>query len=104
VAGKSFYGPSTIKRSRRTQAQMDAFHDALLVIVNEQPPMTIRQAYYQAEVRGLVEKEETGYRKVQQGITKLRETGRLPYALIVDNTRWQRRATTNRSAVDMVLE
>jgi hypothetical protein len=35
--------------------------------------MTVRQAFYQAEVKGLVEKEETGYDKVQRVLLKLRK-------------------------------
>lgn len=52
------YGTSHIKRSRRTNAEMESFYDALLDVVEEQRPMTVRQVFYQAEIRQLVEKEE----------------------------------------------
>ena len=58
---KEFYGTSPIKRHRRTKAEMEPFYQVLLDVVREQQPMTVRQAFYQAEVMGLVEKEETGY-------------------------------------------
>ena len=35
-------------------------------------PMTVRQAFYQATVRGLVEKAESGYGKVQADLTVMR--------------------------------
>jgi hypothetical protein len=94
---------SLIKRTRRTKSQMEDFYRALLEIVEEFYPMTVRQAFYQAEVRRLVEKEETGYDKVQRALLKLRQAARIPYSWIVDNTRWQRKPTTY-SSVEEVLE
>ena len=41
--------------------------------------MTVRQVFYQATVRGLVEKAESGYAKVQSDLTLLRRSGELPY-------------------------
>jgi hypothetical protein len=41
--------------------------------------MTVRQVFYQATVRGLVEKAESGYAKVQTDLTLLRRSGELPY-------------------------
>ena len=41
--------------------------------------MTVRQVFYQATVRDLVEKSEAGYSKVQTNLTLLRRTGHLPY-------------------------
>jgi hypothetical protein len=76
-----FYEASPIKRRRRTKAQMEAFYSALLEIVAPQRPMTIRQAFYQAEVKGLVEKEESGYDKVQRALMKLRKDGSMPHYL-----------------------
>ena len=54
----SAYGTSPIKRHRRTNAKMESFYEALIDVVEEQQPMTVRQVFYQAEVRGLVEKAE----------------------------------------------
>ena len=53
--------------------------------------MTVRQVFYQATVRGLVEKEESGYTKVQTDLTVMRRSGELPYSWLADNTRWQRK-------------
>jgi hypothetical protein len=56
--------------------------------------MTVRQVFYQATVRGLAEKAETGYDKVQNDLTVLRRAGDLPYDYLADNTRWQRKPRT----------
>src|SRR5262245_41432226 len=56
--------------------------------------MTVRQVFYQATVRGLVEKAESGYNKVQTDLVLLRRAGDLPYNWLADNTRWQRKPTT----------
>jgi hypothetical protein len=54
-------------------------------------PMTVRQAFYQATVRGIVEKSEAGYNKVQTDLVQMRRSGMLPYGWLADNTRWQRK-------------
>jgi len=65
-------------------------------------PMTVRQVFYQATVRGLVEKAETGYARVQRALADLRREGRLPFRWIADNTRWQRKPRTWRSPEEAV--
>jgi predicted enzyme related to lactoylglutathione lyase len=77
-------------------------------------PMTVCQVFYQATVRGIVEKSEAGYAKVQTDLVHMRKAGfwrrspmtlgevpgpltellRLPYGWLADNTRWQRKPTT----------
>jgi hypothetical protein len=47
-------------------------------ILEDMRPMTVRQVFYQATVRGLVQKEESGYDKVQTDLTKLRRAGEIP--------------------------
>jgi hypothetical protein len=74
-------------KGRAREEEMEALHDALYAIVEEQQPMTVRQVFYQATVRGLVEKEESGYDKVQVNLAKMRRDERLPWDWIVDNTR-----------------
>ena len=98
----SVYGASPIKRPRRTNAEMEDFYDELLVVVERQQPMTVRQVFYQAEVNGLVEKAETGYIKVQRALMAIRTAKRLPFQWIVDNTRWQRKPTTYDKVEDAV--
>ena len=90
----SSYKASRIKRPRATKAEVQARRHALLHIVAEQRPMTVRQVFYQATVRGIVEKAETGYAKVQTDLVQMRRDGTIPYAWLADNTRWERRPQT----------
>jgi hypothetical protein len=54
-------------------------------------PMTVRQVFYQATVKGLVEKSEAGYANVQTDLALMRLDGALPYDWLIDNTRRQRK-------------
>jgi hypothetical protein len=56
--------------------------------------MTVRQVFYQASVRGLVDKTEAGYTKVQTDLVEMRKSGSLPYNWLADSTRWQRKPDT----------
>src|SRR5262249_10398200 len=83
-----------IKRTRATKAEVESRREALLDIIETGRPMTVRQVFYQATVRGLVEKAESGYAKVQTDLTVMRRGGKLPYDWLADNTRWQRKPRT----------
>ena len=86
------YGTSPINRKRRTKAEIESLDAALVEIIRQDPPMTVRQVFYQATVRGLVPKHETkGYRVVQRRLVTLREEGIVPYGWITDNARLVRR-------------
>ena len=98
------YQASHIKRSRSTKAEMQARRDALLAIVYAMKPMTVRQVFYQATVRGLVEKSEAGYAKVQTDLVQMRKAGELPYHWLADNTRWQRKPDSYRDVAHMLEE
>src|SRR5262249_21169669 len=88
------YEASPIRRTRATKAEVEARREALLDIIEAGRPMTVRQVFYQATVRGLVEKAESGYAKVQTDLTVMRRAGELPYDWLADNTRWQRKPRT----------
>ena len=88
------YQASRIKRVRATKAEMAERREALFDIVAEQQPMTVRQVFYQATVRGVIEKTEAGYAKVQTLLADMRRDGELPYQWLADNTRWMRKPTT----------
>ena len=59
------YQASHIKRLQASRAEVATRREALFSIIAAQQPMTVRQVFYQATVRGVVEKTETGYNKVQ---------------------------------------
>ena len=85
------YRTSLIKRHRSTKVEVEQRRQDLYDIVSAAQPMTVRQVFYQATVRGIVEKAESGYAKVQTDLTLMRRAGELPYGWLADNTRWQRK-------------
>jgi hypothetical protein len=98
------YETSPIKRNRATKDEVAARREALAAILAEANPMTVRQVFYQATVRGIIEKTEAGYSKVQTDLVVMRRNGAIPYSWLADNTRWQRRPTTYDSVVDALNE
>src|SRR5262249_55045461 len=94
------YQASPIRRTRATKAEVEARREALLDIIEAGRPMTVRQVFYQATGRGLVEKAESGYAKVQTDLTISARAGGLPYDWPPDNTRWQRKPRTFDSVED----
>jgi hypothetical protein len=76
--------PETLERRRR-----------LYDIVAEMNPMSVRQVFYQATVRGIVPKDEKlGYKVVVADLCRMRESGELPYEWLEDRGRWVRRPYT----------
>src|SRR5262249_61745312 len=73
--GARSYKASRIKRIRATKAEVEVRREALLNVIADGRPMTVRQVFYQATVHGLVEKAETGYSKVQTDLTVMRRAG-----------------------------
>lgn len=88
------YRASRIKRVRSTKAEIEKRRAGLFEIVEQMRPMTVRQVFYQATVRGIVDKVESDYDKVQTDLTILRRAGALPYSWLADGTRWMRKPIT----------
>lgn len=88
------YEASPLKRHRASKVEIQTRRDALFEIVKAMQPMTVRQVFYQASVRNLVEKSESGYNKVQIALVQMRRNGTLPYGWLADSTRWQRKPRT----------
>lgn len=97
TSGTKVYPASPIKRQRATKIEVEARRAALLAICAEQKPMTVRQVFYQATVRGIIRKTDGGYDKVQTNLVQMRRNGLLPYGWLADNTRWQRKPATYHS-------
>ena len=95
---------SHIKRRRSTRAEVEDRCEKLFEIVEAMQPMTVRQVFYQATGRGIVEKSEAGYTKVQTDLVHMRRAGVLPYSWLADNTRWQRKPDTFSSVEDALEE
>jgi hypothetical protein len=98
------YQASHIKRRRATGIEVFDRRGALAEIVRAMKPMTVRQVFYQATVRGLVEKSEAGYAKVQTDLTVMRRASHLPYGWLTDSTRWQRKPRTFNSPQQALAE
>jgi hypothetical protein len=88
------YASSPIKRHRATKAEVERRRERLYQIVEAMKPMTVRQVFYQATVRNIVEKSEAGYNKVQTDLVLMRRAGEMPFDWLADNTRWQRKPRT----------
>jgi hypothetical protein len=104
TASSRSYEASRINRVRASKSEVQARRQTLHAIIAEQHPMTVRQAFYQAAVRGLVEKDETGYDKLQGDLTRMRLEGLLPYDWLTDSTRRQRKPASFASVEDALEE
>ncbi len=56
-----YYDTAQVTMHRSTKAEVEQRRPDLYDIVAAMEPMTVRQVFYQATVRGLVEKAESGY-------------------------------------------
>lgn len=83
------YGARAIKkRGRRTKAEIQELRDALLEIVEENQPVTVRGVFYLATSASLVPKDDAkGYRPVQRELLKMRREGIIPWGYITDGSR-----------------
>jgi hypothetical protein len=94
IEQNAVYAASLLKRKRATKAAMAERFDNIFEIVADIQPCSVRQAYYQAVVRGIIDKTENDYDKVQTALVKLRRAGRVPYGWLTDGTRWRSKPTT----------
>ncbi|MQS17646.1 hypothetical protein F7Q99_37025 [Streptomyces kaniharaensis] len=90
------YSASSIKRARRTKAQVEALRTAICQIAEEARPCSVRHIYYLGV--GLLWDKDHGrsrrnYSVVVRETGHLRETGRLPWEWITDGTRMVRQET-----------
>jgi hypothetical protein len=97
------YSPSSIKRQRRTKADIEVIREAIYEILSEENPMTVRQCFYALTVRQVIEKTEAEYNgTVVRLLTEMRRGGEIPYTWISDNTRWMRKPTTYGGLADFL--
>jgi hypothetical protein len=89
------YRASPTKSVRRTKAQIAAIRTAIVDVVEADPPMTVRQVFYQLVARGVIEKTEEQYQgTVIRLLTEMRLEGDISFDDIVDETRRVRIAET----------
>ncbi|MEV7470154.1 hypothetical protein AB0O20_27175 [Streptomyces kronopolitis] len=90
------YSASSIKRHRRTKAQVEALRAAICELAEAAQPCSVRHIYYLGI--GLLWDKDTGhsrrnYSVVVREVGQLREAGRLPWEWITDGTRMVRQET-----------
>lgn len=93
------YLASPTKRRRRTKVEMEAFRTALLEIVEQVQPCSVRQVYY-VGIGRLYGKGDAEYDSVVRELGILRERGDLPWEWISDHTRLRRIDTMYDSVQD----
>jgi hypothetical protein len=99
------YPSSSIKRYRRTKREMEIVRQAIHKVTSEDPPMTVRQVFYQLVSRGVIEKTEAEYNStVVRLLTDMRRAKEIPFGWIADNTRWMKKPRTYSSAEDALTE
>jgi hypothetical protein len=105
AAMSTTYGARTIKRVRRTQAQVQQLDAQILEEVTDDHPQAVRHVFYRMTDPRLpepVEKTELGYRQAQHRCVELRRSGHLPYGWISDATRRGYFTPTYRNAADFL--
>jgi hypothetical protein len=86
----SSYGARTIKRTRRTSAQVAQLDAQIVELLADDHPQSVRHVYYRMTDPRLpepVEKTDAGYRTVQNRCLLLRRSGAVPYGWISDMSR-----------------
>jgi hypothetical protein len=97
------YGSCPIRRARRTKAAIGEIRQAIHDVVEEDPPMTVRQVFYQLVTRSIIDKTEEAYQgTVIRLMTEMRLAGDLPYSWVVDESRRVRITQTYDSVADAI--
>lgn len=93
---------------RRTKAEVHRIKAAIVAVLAEDPPMTVRQVFYRLVSAGVIRKSETEYKStVVRLLTEMRRAKEVPFSWIADNTRWMRKPATHPSlqaALDRTAE
>jgi len=85
---RPIYRPRAIK-NRLTNGELAALEDAIIAELEVENPQTVRHTFYRLCHLDAVGKTESGYRRIQRLILKLRKDGRLPYRWVSDGTRYR---------------
>jgi hypothetical protein len=82
------YRACSIKRPRRTKAQVEAIRAAILAVLEADHPQTVRQVFYQLVTRGVIEKSEKEYQQVViRLLTEMRLEDQVEWDWIIDTSR-----------------
>jgi hypothetical protein len=101
IMSPAAYRACSTKRDRRSKADIDAIKKAIVDVIRADPPMTVRQVFYQLVARGVIEKTETQYQgTVIRLLTEMRLEGTLRWDWIVDESRRRRITQTYNNVVE----
>ena len=93
--GRASYRTSPIKRVRRTKSELSSIRCALYDILKVGQPMSVRQVFYQAVSRGIIDKTETEYKKtICRLLGIMRREKDVPFYWLSDSTRWMRKPSS----------
>ena len=96
-------GPRTIRRARRTSADIAAIERAIYDALAADHPQTLRGLFYRLESQGVVPKTDAAYKTTVMRLSvRMRRAGVLPYDWLSDNTRWMRKPRTHSSLIDLL--
>jgi hypothetical protein len=98
------YGSSTVKRKRRTNAELATLDELIIEVVEQDYPVSLRGVYYRCVSAGGVDKTEHAYRAVGRRLLELRRNGEIPYNRITDGTRWVVRPRSYDDLEDVLTE
>jgi len=85
------YEACSIRRDRRSKAEIDAIKSAIVAVLKVDHPMTVRQIFYQLVVRNVIEKTEDQYQgTVIRLLTEMRMEGDVRFDWISDESRQRR--------------
>jgi hypothetical protein len=89
--------------TRRTKANITAIRDTIVDVIGGDPPMTVRQVFYQLVTRDVIEKTEAQYQgTVIRLMTEMRLSGDLRFDWVVDESRRVRITQTYDSVADAI--
>lgn len=99
------YEACPIRRTRRTKANVAVIRNAIHDVIADDPPMTVRQVFYQLVTRGVIDKTEEQYqRTVIRLMTEMRLSGALPFSWVVDESRRVRVTQTYDNVADAIKQ
>jgi hypothetical protein len=105
MSAAEVYEAGSIKRTRRTKAEVGNIRTDIRSVLAADPPMTVRQVFYQLVIRGAIEKTEAQYQgTVIRLLTDMRMSGEIPFAWIVDESRRSRQTRTYDSVAEAVQD
>ena len=101
------YGASTLKRNRRTDAQIEQLDQQIIDVLKEDHPQSVRHVFYRMTDPRLpepVEKPDRGYRHIQARCVALRRSKQVRYNWFADLSRRGYFVNTFDDASDFVTQ